>query len=292
MKILFITGAQRPDYLNDLLFHGLYSLFGNDVVDSTCLNYMYRDHTSPREQRKLYGRGFTVYATLDHDDIDRSDLERKIDAKYFDLVIYGSVHRCLDHLERVTRAYPPNRIVLVDGEDAALNTSALFGGFPAFKREIAFKVNTLFPISFSIPKEKIATQRLPKDKRFGTCIPGNKKTYIFKTEADYYQDYQRSHYGITMKKGGWDCLRHYEILANHCVPYFEALEQCPPNTMFNFPKELCLEARQLAEKEAGGAAFDDARYEEILDALMHHLHQHLTTVAVARYLVDTVRALH
>jgi hypothetical protein len=54
MKILFVTAAKRPDYLNDLVFHGQYSLFGNDVVDSTCLSHMYRQHTPPRVQRKLY----------------------------------------------------------------------------------------------------------------------------------------------------------------------------------------------------------------------------------------------
>ena len=291
MKILYVTGAKRPDYLNDLVFHGLYSLFGNDVVDSCCLEYMYRQYTPPRKQKKLYGRGFTVYATIERDDIDRSDLQRKIEQRHFDLVIYGSVHRCVDYLEAVLAAYPRNRIVLLDGEDAAYTASSFFGRFPVFKRELVEKREGLFPISFSIPKEKIAASPAPKDKRFGTCIPGQKKTYVFKTEADYYRDYQRSHYGITLKKGGWDCLRHYEILANHCLPYFEALEQCPPETLANFPKGLCLEARALADAEKSGAAFDDARYGELLEAAMQHLDAHLTTEAVARYMVDTLKAL-
>jgi hypothetical protein len=291
VKILYVTDARRPDYLNDLVFHGLYSLFGNDVVDSRCLEYMYRQYTPPRKQKKLYGRGFTVYATLERDDIDRSDLRRKIERRHFDLVVYGSVHRCVDYLDAVLGAYPRNEIVLLDGEDAAWTASSFFGGFPLFKRELVEKREGLFPISFSIPKEKIAGARPAKDKRFGRCIPGNKKTYVFKTEAAYYADYGRSHYGITMRKGGWDCLRHYEILANHCLPYFEGLEQCPPETLASFPKALCLEARALADAEKAGAVFDEARYGELLDAAMRHLHAHLTTEAVARYLVDSVKGL-
>ena len=54
MRMLFVTAAKRPDYLNDLVSHGQYSLFGNDVVDPTCLSYMYRQHAPPRVQRKLY----------------------------------------------------------------------------------------------------------------------------------------------------------------------------------------------------------------------------------------------
>ena len=103
-------------------------------------------------------------------------------------MIYGSVHRCVDHLEAVLAAYPRNQIVLLDGEDSAYTASSFFGRFPLFKRELVEKREGLFPISFSIPKQKIAALRPAKDKRFGTCIPGNKKTYVFKTERDYYAE--------------------------------------------------------------------------------------------------------
>jgi serine/threonine protein kinase len=41
-------------------------------------------------------------------------------------------------------------------------------------------------------------------------------------------------------------MRHYEILGNNCIPYFVGLEDCPKNTLANLPKELLLEARELA----------------------------------------------
>lgn len=32
-------------------------------------------------------------------------------------------------------------------------------------------------------------------------------------EHRYYDDYSRSYFAVTRRKGGWDCMRHYEILA-------------------------------------------------------------------------------
>ncbi len=77
------------------------------------------------------------------------------------------------------------------------------------------------PISFSIPAEKIVQDVPVKTKMYATVIPGVASTYKFHTEELYYKDYQTSCFAITKKKAGWDCLRHYEILANGCIPLFE-----------------------------------------------------------------------
>jgi len=68
-------------------------------------------------------------------------------------------------------------------------------------------------------------------------IPGRLNTYIYENEMDYYKMYQNSIFALTYKKAGWDCLRHYEILMNGCLPIFLDLENCPSNTMTNFPKK-------------------------------------------------------
>ena len=52
-----------------------------------------------------------------------------------------------------------------------------------------------------------------------------------KTDADeigYYKEYQHSRFGLTYKKAGWDCHRHYEILSSGAVPYFTDLAERPP----------------------------------------------------------------
>jgi hypothetical protein len=244
MKILFITSAKFPDYLNDSVFHGLRALYGANAVDSNCLDYMYKQYTSEEQKLKLYGRGFTLYSTLESDQTDRSDLETKIRTKYFDLVIYGSVWRCLDYFEIVNEYYPRNKIILLDGEDQR-KLNRLHRKYPYFKRELRKKRKGLYPITFSIPENKITTTPIEKDRKFATVVPGDSSTYIFYNEAEYYHDYSRSQFGITTKKMGWDCMRHYEILGSYCMPYFKDIRKCPELTLFNFPKELCLKANKL-----------------------------------------------
>jgi len=134
----------------------------------------------------------------------------------------------------------------------------------------------LYPISFSIPESKIVQSVPPKTKEFGTIIPGDTSTYIFSDEASYYADYQTSVFGKTCKKGGWDCMRHYEILANGCIPFFENLERCPPGTMTHFPKFLI------------NNAMNSVYPESYIPRLLDYTKKHLTTRAMAQYIFDTV----
>lgn len=148
-----------------------------------------------------------------------------------------------------------------------------------------------FPICFSVSEKKIVSEIPHKDKDFAHIIPGNQSTYIYHDEESYYRDYQRSYFAFTRRKGGWDCLRHYEILANGCLPYFIDLESCPTNTMHLLPKKLILEAMHLKGVYHGRidhAIFDKKRYYEILEELLDYMHQYLNTKAVAQYLLDAV----
>ena len=42
-------------------------------------------------------------------------------------------------------------------------------------------------------------------------------------------------------------MRHYEILANGCIPIFLDLENCPINTLTNLPKKCLLYCKKLYE---------------------------------------------
>jgi len=148
---------------------------------------------------------------------------------------------------------------------------------------------TPFPIQFSIPERKIVENSPIKYKDFAFIMPGDFQTYIYNQEADYYADYQRSYYAITTKKGGWDCMRHYEILANGCIPYFLNLEECPPNTLTFFPKDLILEAMHLdgvSYLTIDHSKFDKCKYYEILNQLIEYTREHLTTKKIAEYVLN------
>ena len=99
------------------------------------------------------------------------------------------------------------------------------------------------PISFSVPKEKIwrgaasaKTKDFPVhivDSEVATNSPGSfvsstgSSKYVFSSEDEYYDDLRKSRFGITTKRRGWDCLRHYELAASGCVLCFRDLDLKP-----------------------------------------------------------------
>jgi hypothetical protein len=91
------------------------------------------------------------------------------------------------------------------------------------------------PIAFSIPEEKVLDSAPEKEKEFASHVVdeevaqriGGRTAYVFERERDYYADLRRSRFGVTTKRAGWDCLRHYELAANGCVPCFRALRRKP-----------------------------------------------------------------
>jgi hypothetical protein len=135
--------------------------------------------------------------------------------------------------------------------------------FPYFKRELdestarAFFYRTipvglshklslppnLRPLAFSIPRELVVEHAPVKQKDFPRHIVDEEvlaklgqvhtNGYRFESESDYVSDLRSSRFGITMKRAGWDCLRHYEIAAAGAVPCFRRLDlkhpRCAPH---------------------------------------------------------------
>lgn len=124
----------------------------------------------------------------------------------------------------------------------------------------------LYPISFSIPEELILSYVPEKTQLFAAKN--------FDTEHEYFAEYQRSVYAHTSKGGGWDRLRHYEILANGCIPFFSDLDSLPPKTMSDFPRSLVKQ----------GMLGDHS----IVRHLLEYTKQHLTTKCRAEYILNTL----
>jgi hypothetical protein len=289
MKILYITnynsiaqasGGFISDYQNDLVFYGLRELFGDDVVDSTQIISLYKEYEGKIPSQHLWG-GMTTFWLIGDNNIDRTNIEEKIKDRYYDLIIYGAIKRCKDYYDLVSQHYPTNKVILIDGNDET-ELDPLYHKHLYFKRELVEEHKNLLPITFGIPTSKLAIPNTNKTQEYATCIPGQPETYAFKSEQPYYEDYQKSYYGVTMKKAGWDCMRHYEILGNYCIPYFVGLEDCPKNTLANFPKELLLEGRELTNN------FDELKYFSILDELFNYTKNNLTTKNLATYILSKI----
>lgn len=125
-------------------------------------------------------------------------------------------------------------------------------------------IEYLFPLSYSIPLKFVQNAKeIKKTRLFSPLIPGNKKTYIYKDEISYNKNYRDSYFSITYKKGGYDCLRHYEILANNSIPYYIDIDKIPNKTMTTFPKSIV--------KNAMKSLHDSRENFEIFDKYIHDL---------------------
>lgn len=280
MKILYINSF-KPDYLSDCLFHGFYNLLGPDFTHLHNYDIMYKSDNNDSILKKSYGKGFTIWNNLNINFNDNSDIENKIKYHYFDYIIYGSIYRVDDYLENVLLYYKKTEIAFVDGEDHTFIDDRHYDkNILYFKRELLDDISNLLPISFSIPKEKISNEITKKEKKLAHIDPLNRNTYIFDREQDYYNDYKISYYGLTQKKGGWDCMRHYEILANRCLPYFRDLENCPKKIMVNFPKSEILKSNELFHN------FNEYSYSDILDKVFNYTIDNLTTVESSKYILN------
>lgn len=280
MRILFINNFLQPDYLNDSVYHGLYCLAKKypteyEVSISSKPSYMLDTYPDPHT---LYGRGFSLYAFMkDHLPIeDFNEMLGKIRDRYYDVVIYGSITRDPTLITEVFNAYPKDRILLFDGEDHIFADEFFAYKGTYFKRENVHGRSDLRSTNFAIPEEKVFTKTPDKTQVFGTVVPGDSSTYVFDTEKEYYEDYSRSFYGITNKKGGWDCLRHYEIFAAYCIPYFSDIHLCPGQVLTNMPKNLLLEVNRYAVE---GLVHPD--YDNLLEEAHKYTLKYLTTEALA-----------
>jgi len=285
MKILYLTKGDHVDYQNDAVLIGLKELFGADVVDYNKQEHNYTTYDAEKAS-KLYGMGMTVTRVLPDLEVDRTDITSKIKNKYFDYIVYGSIWRCNDYLVKILEYYPPNKVIVIDGEDETNIHYSYSKGVIYFKRELVIDKPRLLPINFAIPTSKVSfNTNKTKDQSFIT--PLDKRTYIYKNEADYYNDYNSARFGITMKKAGWDCLRHYEILGNGCIPLFLDIQNCPAQTMVNLPKKECLEVLQLLNNNTPPAEVYD-RYNNVFK---DYLFNYATTKAVATNLINTLNKI-
>jgi hypothetical protein len=266
MRVLVI-GTDRTDTMAEVILHGLKMMPGMAVVDVPKVDHMYQ----PKGEWSLHG-------TLPDLPVDRTEIERKITDQYFDAIVYSSIYRTHEYWDLVTKAYPPNKVLCIDGEDnprvGQVSVDAGFWnsyrlvhdyGAKYFKRELAdesylwgflnctsismeFNAPDVFPIGFGFPKEKFYHPPVAKTKAFADNIPGQQGTHHFIVEGLFYQDYQTSLFGLTQKKAGTWCLRHLEILSQKCVPYWLGkpdLDELSLKMLFRFPRELAQQALLL-----------------------------------------------
>jgi len=155
-----------------------------------------------------------------------------------------------------------------------------------------FLKSNIYPLSYCIPDECIVNDDVLRKKNIeiAPLIPGEKSTYSYGPgqEKEYNEMYQKSLFAHTMKKGGWDCLRHYEIMANGCIPIFKDLDNCPPDILTTFPKELIKEANS---KLLSWNYDNKIEYDIYVKKLLQHVREHCSASSTAEYFVKKMSHL-
>ena len=269
MKILFITTKNKNfqgDYLELTILNGLRKILGDNFIDYPRKKISYHDFSEVKKD-DLHGRGFSLLNSPIED-----IKNRKINFKEneFDFVIYGCGHAYGEDVfvEDIDNLAKFGSWVL-DGHDlygeAKIKKNykgekIIANQFKySFKRELVFEQDNVFPTGFGVPesiikplnferKYKMIQNNYPKYAYFEspTDLGGSRDHYLFDNEEDYYDDLAESWFGLTCKKGGWDTLRHYEIIASGTLllfrDYYLKPNSCSPQNLpcisYSSKKEL------------------------------------------------------
>lgn len=298
MKILYVYNFAYLDYQSDSVYHGLIDS-GFEVYETHYPTYMLNGYKFNKERMYgdvspyIYGgmpnTTFTLYGKLDYTPRVQSEetILKNIQSKFYDVIIYGCVYdhegmprrKCLDYLEEVVKYYPKDKIHFIDGSDNSWNyahSSGIVEYGIVWKTQLE-SIGEANPICFGIPESQLITSNPKKEKIFADIIPGRRETYVYSDEESYYNDYAISHYGMTWRKGQWNCMRHLEILANKCIPYFPGIEDCPTFVMLDFPKEIFKETNKYAQRYEIHPS-----YEWINEYLFDYLKNNLTTKKIVQ----------
>lgn len=312
------------DYQLDMVYHGLAQLPDVNVQflpEPYWMRKSFKDR-NPEQIRRIWGKGYTVYGLMDDPapgwDIDDSDL-----------VIVGKHHTL--HLDRLglhnavqdlVNKIGKEKVCVVDGHDGPefLNETADLCNY--FKRELVADDTKALPIFFAVPEEKFHHGPVEKRHDFAPMVPANyswencrhTESYVYDTEDSYYEQYQQSFFGYSCKKAGWATGRQNEIIINKCIPFITDIEICPKYCLFNYPKELCLQAKRLKGVCPGTygpyspentyigdtrnikcgedrgfidwGIFDLTEYNQLQKAFFDYAWQNLTTKALAKYILE------
>jgi len=249
MKIAFITTRDtgpQGDLLEVSILHGLRTLMGSSCIDFPRKKVMYHDWScTPKDS--LHGRGFSLYTTPLPDIESNSRSLEGIDAVLYGVsCMYGETN-----YPEVDKLVPAENIFYLDGHDlygeapqkALVNGEIIITNQKdnSFKRELVIEEPNIWPTGFGIPKERIRglafnrkkqlyQKTAPDDAIFKPIqdLGGTRDHHVFTDEEEYYNDLSSSWFGLTCKKGGWDCLRHYEIIASGALLLFKDYHDKPP----------------------------------------------------------------
>ena len=123
-KILCINKTNNCDYQAISVIDGLKLAIGNNCIEYPVMNYLYRVPNDIRDFSGLYGKGFSYCEITDISCYPNKELGtdvhiliKLIQNRYFDLIVYSSVHNGMPYHNLVRMNYNHDEIIYIDGDD-------------------------------------------------------------------------------------------------------------------------------------------------------------------------------
>jgi hypothetical protein len=185
MRVLFFTHSY-PNYVPDLLLHGLRKLLGSQVVDYPKKECVYHGvlglGVCPDDQL------CPAWFPADNGQIDREDIPRKVATGYFDYVVCDV--RALGFLQKELNDWPAG-LAIIDGEDSPVGIPP--GKYIICRRETDGSDYSI-PLPMALPEEIfkwiVSYDDMPKHYSIGFLgsTQDGWRQQIIEAIAKYYPD--------------------------------------------------------------------------------------------------------
>jgi hypothetical protein len=314
MKILFLTHAY-PNYVPDLLLHGLRKLIGADVVDYPRKDCLYQG---------VLGLGVCPANQLcpgwfpdDNGEIDRLDIPAKVARGYFTHVV--SDVRALNHW-RDQLYSAPRPPVLIDGEDRPFPVRP--GNHILCRRETDGSDYSI-PLPMALPEEIFrwitSYDEAPKRYSIGflgstpdgrrreliAALAGRYPNCLFSASTvpsadnpfpegrfgrdEYYRELQKCRMVLSLPGSGFDTFRFWENAACNALHLAQRFPLYLPDDFESGTSILRFaDIDQLHRVIEQADSNGDACREMIMNSRLRLFQSHLTT-SRARYFLDRIR---
>lgn len=319
MRILFLTHPY-PNYVPDLLLHGLRKLLGGRVVDYPKKNCLYEGvlGTGVADESQLIRDWFPP-----DEGIDRDDIEAKIARGYFDYIIAD--------LRAVKTFFPltladslKSTLVVVDGEDVP--SKIPFGRYIICRRETDGSDFSI-PLPMALPEEvyRIITtfdtnqpkytigflgssshlcderklyveaiaSRYPDTLLRSTAVPSEGKPMPEGRlgRLDYYSTLQSCKMVLNLRGAGYDTFRFWENSACKAVHLSQRLPLFIPNDFVEGKEILRFSSLEELYRKIDAVLEGKVISDEIVAHCRYKLLNHHLTTKRAEYLLRRLKEL-
>ena len=278
MRILFICHPY-PNYVPDLLLHGLRKIIGDDVVDFPRKDILYDGILGQSYLDPIPG------LMADDSRVDRQDLDAKLASKYFDFVLCD-IRSFVEYFPRLRRHPVP--LVLVDGEDSPQRISVA-GPYIILRRETD-GCDSSIPLPMAMPTEVMdwIDQYRDQPKTHSVGFLGSisdparakmlgelvrlfpdarlqcwEKDAQWQGRDNYYRTLQGCRTVLTLPGAGYDTFRYWEHAACNAAHVAQRMPILIPNDFrdgaeiarFTTVRELAYGIERILDREGEWQAF-------------------------------------